>query len=354
MLDIKFNWLRVYRSQNIGPISFAYLRENYDSEEALSVIEQNPRIKIPSVEKIQQEFDEHQKNGASIISIFDEKKYPKILRHINDPPAFLSVKGNIELLHKNCFAIVGARNSSIAGRKLAANFSKELQSKYVIVSGLARGIDAEAHKNSISNTIAVLANGINIIYPEENTDLYEQILSNNGLIISEAPFNTRPTQYWFPSRNRIIAGLSSGVLVVEAGVNSGSLMTAFYATSYGRDVYAIPGSPLDSRSIGTNTLIQKGAILAHTPEDILHNTSQSTINNSFTEHNHPYSLFTSDNELELKESILDLLTYSPISIDTLANYLNKPIQSVRTEIAKLELSGKIEYTYGNTICKRVE
>ncbi|MEI6092592.1 MAG: DNA-processing protein DprA [bacterium] len=200
-------------------------------------------------------------------------EYPLLLKTINDFPVVLFCKGDISLLSSLCFAAVGSRNLSSYGKVIVSRFIPKLvEAGLCIVSGLARGVDAEVHKITLKSkgkTIAVLGSGIDIVTPMQNKNIYEQIIKEGGLIISEYPLGTEGTKWTFPQRNRIIAGLSQGVLVVEAGEKSGSLITASLASGYGRDVFAVPGPINSNMSVGVNNLMKRGAIIATGPEDIL-------------------------------------------------------------------------------------
>lgn len=220
-----------------------------------------------------------QKYKIDIISIND-KKYPQILKQIYDPPISLYIKGNIEILNGKNIAIVGCRNSSKYGEEAAKYFAYNLSAKGInIISGLARGIDTYAHIGNLGammhngndicgKTIAVVGNGIDIIYPKENKYLEEKIIKSGGCIISEYPLGTKPEKFNFPARNRIISGLSKGVLVIEARAKSGTLITIDFALQQGRDVYVVPGNINSVNSVGTNDLIKQGAKLVTRVEEI--------------------------------------------------------------------------------------
>lgn len=232
---------------------------------------------------IKEQIDKHikymQKYKIDIISIND-KKYPQILKQIYDPPISLYIKGNAEILNGKNIAIVGCRNSSKYGEEAAKYFAYNLSAKGInIISGLARGIDTYAHIGNLGammhncndicgKTIAVVGNGIDIIYPKENKYLEEKIIKSGGCIISEYPLGTKPEKFNFPARNRIISGLSKGVLVIEARVKSGTLITIDFALQQGRDVYVVPGNINSVNSVGTNDLIKQGAKLVTRVEEI--------------------------------------------------------------------------------------
>lgn len=230
-------------------------------------------------EQIYKHIKYMQKYEIDIISIND-KKYPQILKQIYDPPISLYIKGNIEILNGKNIAIVGCRNSSKYGEEAAKYFAYNLSAKGInIISGLARGIDTYAHIGNLGammhngndicgKTIAVVGNGIDIIYPKENKYLEGKIIKSGGCIISEYPLGTKPEKFNFPARNRIISGLSKGVLVIEARAKSGTLITIDFALQQGRDVYVVPGNINSVNSVGTNDLIKQGAKLVTRVEEI--------------------------------------------------------------------------------------
>ena len=214
------------------------------------------------------------KHNILLVSCFSEK-YPDSLKFIDNRPVFLYIRGNIENLYEDCVAIVGSRNASIYGRNVARKIARELADRNInIVSGLAAGIDKFAHlgalESKIGKTIAVLGTGIsdNEIYPFENKKVFENILENKGTIISEFKLGTKPLKYNFPLRNRIISGLSTKLIVVEAAKNSGSLITADFALEQGKDIYAVPGNITSENSVGTNELIKQGAYLFNKIDDL--------------------------------------------------------------------------------------
>ena len=209
-------------------------------------------------------------NNIKIINI-NEREYPQALKEIYDPPISLYVKGNIEKLNNKNIGIVGCRECTTYGKKSAENFPNNLSKQNInIVSGLAKGIDSYAHLGSLNtgNTIAVLGNGLDIIYPKENLELANEIIKRGGTIISEYPCGTKPDKMKFPARNRIISGISSGIIVIEAKEKSGTLITVDFALEQGRDVFVVPGNINSINSVGTNDLIKQGARLVTTYEDI--------------------------------------------------------------------------------------
>lgn len=209
-------------------------------------------------------------NNIKIINI-NEREYPQALKEIYDPPISLYVKGNIEKLNNKNIGIVGCRECTIYGKKSAEYFAYNLSKQNInIVSGLAKGIDSYAHLGSLNtgNTIAVLGNGLDIIYPKENLELANEIIKRGGTIISEYPCGTKPDKMKFPARNRIISGISSGIIVIEAKEKSGTLITVDFALEQGRDVFVVPGNINSINSVGTNDLIKQGARLVTTYEDI--------------------------------------------------------------------------------------
>ncbi|MCP5382642.1 MAG: DNA-protecting protein DprA, partial [Kordiimonadaceae bacterium] len=276
-----------------------------------------------------------------------------------DAPPVLMALGNTHLMSQKSIAIVGARNASAVGLKIAFSFAQKLgEAGYIISSGMARGIDAAAHHGALtSGTIAVLAGGVDVIYPRENCKLYENI-KQNGLILSEMPFGTQPQARHFPRRNRIISGLSLGVLVVEAAHRSGTLITARLATEQGREVFAIPGSPLDPRSKGPNSLIRQGAQLTESVQDIL-DVLKYMHERSMSEPQH--DLFTTpdpaqqeDGELnqelgKVRNIIKEKLSHTAISIDELIRLTELDTSMIQTVLLELELAGEITRHAGNRV-----
>jgi len=261
--DLKL-WLSVIRSRGVGAKTFWQLYAK------------DPLFAHVSTVDVDAEIKQHAEGGFSLCAGFQEC-YPEKLRSLIDAPPLFSYTGDVSLLQRPCIGIVGARNASPGGRRLAFEIAHALgNSGFVIVSGMARGIDGAAHQGSLeTGTIAVLAGGVDVIYPPEHTKLYNEMRGagddarTKGCIISEMPFGMAPAAPLFPRRNRIIAALGDGLVVIEAAAKSGTLITAMQALELGRDVFVVPGSPLDPRSRGGNSLIKQGAILVESAEDIL-------------------------------------------------------------------------------------
>ena len=344
----KIKWLQLIRTPGIGPIKFWNLLKKYeDVERALETL----REPYP-YSKAEAEMFEHQKRGYHLIAAFEEN-YPSRLKRLNDFPPLISVAGNIDVINKPAISIVGARNASLGGRKLSFHFAKGVGEKGgVIVSGLARGIDEAAHKGSLkTKTIAVLAGGVDHIYPPEHESLYNEIL-REGAIISEMPLGTSPSAPLFPRRNRLIAALSQGIVIVEAAHKSGSLITAEYALDLGIDVFAVPGSPLDPRCQGSNHLLKQGAILAQSATDILEVVgilSQSQTTDDTYASPKEYTFSTPIKSSDIKKQILEDLTATPIAIENLLDNYNYPPGELMSLLAELELQGQLIRHPGNCV-----
>ena len=355
--------IRLIRTPNIGPSTFHALVKLYKTcQHTLEVLpnlikKSNTNDKlynICSIETAELEIENTNKIGGKIITVFDQD-YPEALRHIHDYPPVLTVLGNTSILKEKIIGIVGSRNPSINGKNFAYKLSYELaNSGFVIVSGLARGIDKSAHSIIFQQlpTIAVMASGINIVYPQENTHLYKTIIDKGGLIITEFPFATLPRAQLFPQRNRIISGLSLGIVVVEASIQSGSLITANFALEQNREVFAVPGSPLDHKCRGSNSLIKNGAKLVESTEDIIenlqfnrHNTyiQNSLFDNTIQNNHHFYEINNT------KDIILQHISHSPIEIEEIITSTNLNISSILIALTELEESKKIERFPNNKV-----
>ena len=358
----KLQWLRLARAENVGPITFHKLIEAYGSaEKALAALPELSRrggrkkpLTAPSLESVEKEYEALRKIGGDILTVADEA-YPLALAAIDDAPPVISVIGRQDLPQKPCVAMVGARNASLNGRKFAEKLARDLGDHgIIIVSGLARGIDTSAHTGALaSGTIAVVAGGIDVVYPEENRALYNEI-KENGLIIAESPLGVAPIAQSFPRRNRIVSGLSKGVMVVEATLRSGSLITARLAGEQGRDVYAAPGHPLDPRAEGTNHLIREGATLIRCASDILE-VLRSFSGTTLREPTWAAPRFTQGFKMdenvpqEAQEIILSNMSLQPVLVDELIRTCNLSIPTAQTILLELELAGRVKRHQGNKV-----
>lgn len=350
--------LRLIRCANVGPVTFRELINHYGgAEPALAALPElaarggnKRRIRITPKADAERELEQAARIGAA--SIFTiEPGYPPALASIDAPPPMLYVRGSTELLTRPAVAIVGSRQASAAGHKLTHQFAKGLgRAGYVIVSGLARGIDAAAHETTLdTGTIAVVAGGVDVVYPPENANL-TQAISEHGAIVSEMPPGFQPRAKDFPRRNRIIAGIALGVLVVEAARRSGTLVTARMAGEAGREVFAVPGHPLDPRAEGTNSLLKTGATIATVPSDIieaLQPLSGLSPDAAFAEQ-HPTTQWEppppmpppllGDDERSL---VLSALGPAPVDIDALMRATGLAPRVLNVVTMELDLAGRI-------------
>lgn len=354
-------WLRLARTTHVGPVTFANLLNRFGSAAAaLAEVPQFARrgggreLFIPADADIARELDRLKKMGGRMIASC-EAEFPHGLAALDAPPPYLMVLGHASLLQKEMVAIVGARNASALGRKLAARLSADLGAAgLVIASGLARGIDTAAHEAALSGgTCAVLAGGVDIVYPPENQSFYDAI-RNEGVIVSEMALGQAPQARHFPRRNRIISGLSRGVVVVEAAIGSGSLITANYALEQGREIFAVPGSPLDPRAKGANRLIRQGATLTESAEDILH-VLNPMLGHSFAEPERPPDptrapAAVAEAELaRLRTFVEEALGPAPIAVDELIRMAGAHPAGILTVILELELAGRLARHPGNSV-----
>ncbi|RWN03484.1 MAG: DNA-protecting protein DprA [Mesorhizobium sp.] len=273
----RLSWLRLIRTPNVGPATFRDLINRFGSAEtALEMLPElmisggaRKTVRIPTMAEAEAELETARRAGARFVGI-GEADYPPLMKSMDHPPPLLAVKGEGAVFRLPAVAIVGARNASLAGIKMARTLAAELgRDGFGIVSGLARGIDTAAHQGSLaSGTIGVLAGGLDLPYPPENAALCNEIAERGGAIISEMPFGWQPRAQDFPRRNRLVAGAALGLVVVEAALRSGSLISARLAGEMGRLVFAVPGSPLDPRAAGANALLKDGATLVTEASDI--------------------------------------------------------------------------------------
>jgi DNA processing protein len=361
----KLAWLRLIRTDNVGPITFYRLMERFGSAQAaLDALPElskkgggKKELKVPPLGVIEKEYEMLTRHGGDIVTVTDEA-YPLALSACEDAPPVLSVIGRKELMNSRCVGMVGARNASFNGRKFAAKLASDLGGAgFTVVSGLARGIDTAAHQGSVSTgTIAVVAGGIDVVYPEENRALYEKI-SQEGLIIAESPFGFSPRPQDFPRRNRIVSGISEGVVVVEASLRSGSLITARLAAEQGRDVFAVPGFPLDPRAQGPNKLIRDGAALIESAADIVE-ALDSFSSKSMRENNFSGFAYEGSEDLDFiepsdpetaRQMLLENLSYNPIAVDELILTCHLTIPVVQTLLLEMELAGRLKRHPGGKV-----
>lgn len=356
--------LRLIRSNNIGIRTFYNFVKYYSSavtaikriSELSSINLKTKNITLASNDDIQREVEQVEKLGAQFLH-YKEPDYPYLLKLTSNPPPLLTILGKKELIQQDTIAIVGSRNASTNGLNFTHKIAKELsQAGLVIVSGLARGIDTAAHKSSLINgTIAVIAGGIDNIYPLENKKLFEEI-AEKGLLIAENPYSTRPSAKSFPQRNRIISGLCMGTLIMEANLKSGSLITARFAAEQGRNVFAVPGFPLDYRYSGTNHLLKEGAILIESAEDILEHLKYNRakqldlLNTETRDKDLPKESCEVKQDIDhIQDLILSSIGFSPTVIEDLIIRHNLSVDVIQIAILELELKGKIIKGNHNTI-----
>ncbi len=344
-----FARIRLLRSPRIGPVSYAQLLARFGN--AVDALEALPDLgkkggstyRPAPLGKVEREVEEVRKAGAKYL-FHDQPDYPALLAEIGGAPPIITYRGDLSLASKPCVAMVGARNASAAAVKLARDFAQGLTSEgFTVVSGLARGIDGACHEGAFPRTIGVIASGIDIAYPPQHTDLQERIASE-GLLIAEQPPGTEPRGSHFPSRNRIIAGLAGGTLVVEAAVKSGSLITARLAGEAGREVMAIPGSPLEARSHGCNHLIREGAVLVQAPEDVaeLMRGFDGIPRSTFREPVATYDYAPEDMADAEPADIASLLTTAPVAVDELIRQSGAGAAAVQLALLELEIAGQLE------------
>ena len=344
-----FARIRLLRSPNIGPVSYAMLLARFGSAaEALEALPDLGRkggrqYRAVASDRIEREVDAVRKAGAKYL-FYDQPEYPHLLRQIDSAPPIITYRGDLSHAARPCLAMVGARNSSAAAVKLARDFASGMaEAGFTVVSGLARGIDGAAHEGAFPSTIGVIASGIDIAYPPQHADLQERIASE-GLLIAEQPPGTEPRGSHFPSRNRIIAGLASGTLVVEAAVKSGSLITARLAGEAGREVMAIPGSPLEARSHGCNHLIREGAVLVQSPEDVVELLTgfDGSPRSTFREPSEQFDFEPFEMAEAEPANIASLLTTAPVAIDELIRQSGTSAAAVQLALLELEIAGRLE------------
>lgn len=346
--------LRLIRSDRIGPVTYAQLVARFGSARAaLDAVPDLARrgggraIRIASAAEVEREIETVDRLGARYL-FRDDDAYPALLAEIDSAPPALIVSGEVALLAKPMVAMVGARNASAAACRFARQLARDLgQAGTVIVSGLARGIDTAAHDGSIdTGTIAVIAGGADIFYPPENEER-QRAIAARGLLVAEQPPGIEPRARHFPYRNRIIAGLAAGTVVMEAAPRSGSLITARHAADYGREVMAIPGSPLDPRAQGCNQLIREGATLVQNAEDVLEAVRPLHLGTRRpARHVVAEPADAGDPE---RNAVRDLLGPTPVPVDELVRQSGLAPAAVQLVLLELELAGLLTRHAGGKV-----
>lgn len=357
-------WLRLIRSDNVGPSTFRDLINHFGSAEAaLQALPELSRrggasrsIRIASVDDAERELERARRFGARLVGI-GEPDYPPALRQIDGAPPLLAIKGDASVAAAPSVGIVGSRNASISGAKFAAMLARDCgRAGYTITSGLARGIDTAAHRASLeTGTIAVLAGGLDQPYPPENLPLLDEITGGRGLSVSEMPFGWEPRARDFPRRNRLIAGISLGVVVVEAAERSGSLITARLAGDFGRLVFAVPGSPLDPRCQGTNGLLKQGATVTTSASDVIEALAplsqldlleDRVIDEPGGERSPDLMLPPDDSD---RQRIASALGPTPVEIDDIIRHTGLPAATVYLVLLELDLAGRLHRHVGGLV-----
>lgn len=354
--DQRLAWLRLIRADNIGPATFRSLINHYGS--AQNALDALPEIaqrggsrtayRVPTLAAAAEELERTEAFGARLVAI-GEPDYPPLLKEIPGPPPLITVFGGSDAFaNRPTVGIVGSRNASVAGQKMAEKLAVGLGAAgLVVASGLARGIDAAAHRAALaSGTVAVVASGIDRVYPEEHADLARAIVDRGGVVLTEMPFGWVPRAQDFPRRNRLISGISLAIVVVEAALRSGSLHTVRFALEQGRDVFAVPGSPLDPRSEGTNKLIRDGATLVRSAEDVL-----DDLRNAAAQPELPFGDACEEGPGDVPADMIDdavrrrviaAMGPVPTAIDDIALYTGLKSKVVNVVIVELDLQGRIE------------
>lgn len=356
----KLAWLRLARSDNVGPVTFAELIRSYGSAEtALAALPDIGRragrqIRIYPLANAERELEAIRRHGARLVAL-PEPDYPPWLRQIDSAPPLVILAGGASIFARPMVAIIGSRNASVAGRKMATLVGEGLAERgLAVVSGLARGIDATAHEAALGGgTVAVLAGGLDRIYPPENIPLAGRILAAGGGHLSEMPLGHEPRARDFPRRNRLISGLALGVVVIEAAERSGTLITTRFAAEQGRIVFAVPGSPFDPRSAGTNRLLKDGAVVTTEIDDII-----AVVEPMLEAPLVPAPRLLRERDvtpIDLHEPetargrVIEALGPAPIEIDEVIRFTGLGASEVQLVLIELDLSGRIERHAGGRV-----
>lgn len=337
----KIRWMQLALTPRVGPVTFwrCLRKAQGDIEAACTLVED-----LASEEVAEQELLEHDRRGFQVV-LGADAALPKRLRQVRDSPILLSAVGNLSLLKRPCVAIVGARNASLQGKIFAAKLARELgECGVVVISGLARGIDAAAHEGSLeTGSVAVLAGGLDVVYPAEHQNLYTS-LAEKGVVLAEMRLGTSIEPSLFPRRNRIIAGLAQGVILIEAAAKSGSLITAQYALDNGREIFIVPGFPSDPRSAGGNALIKQGATLVESAADVLEvlKPKETRKEDETQVAQSPECSEMDENPSMARQEVLQALTTLPISIELLFQSQSCSLPYLLTILTELENEGKVQ------------
>jgi DNA processing protein len=375
-----FDRLRLIRTESVGPVTYRRLMARFATpREALAALPDLARAggratapALPSEARVEAELRAVQRMGGQFLFL-DGPGYPSFLAQLPDAPPAIAVLGDAKILSAAAVGVVGARNASANGMRLAEILGAELAATLVVVSGLARGVDAAAHTGALraGRTVAVIAGGLDVAYPPEHAALQARI-AEQGAVVAEAPLGTAPVAKHFPKRNRIIAGLVLGLVVIEAAARSGSLLTARLANEAGRELFGVPGSPLDPRSAGANDLIRQGAHLTESAADVLANLPdlpsraglsrdpmfQRITPPGFAESS-PTRFGERDeaDEAELARArrlIPDLIGADPVAVDEIARRCQLSLTAITAVLLELELAGRVETLAGNRVARHVD
>jgi DNA processing protein len=359
----KIAWLRLIRSDNVGPATFRDLINHFGSaDKALSMLPELSKrggamksIRIATEDEVLRELEIAHRHKARFIGI-GEPDYPQALRQIDGAPPLLAAKGNPNVTAAPAIGIVGSRNASVSGAKFAGMIARDCgREGYTIISGLARGIDTAAHRASLdTGTIAAMAGGLDQPYPPENIALLNEICAGNGMAISEMPFGWEPRARDFPRRNRLIAGVALGLVVIEAAERSGSLITARRAADFGRLVFAVPGSPLDPRCHGTNGLLKDGAIVTTEAKDVLEALAPLTRRDLFSpqdidEPAHDETTLVPEPDDSERSRIIQALGPTPVEIDDIIRHTRIAAATVYLVLLELDLAGRLTRHAGGLV-----
>ncbi|MSO89780.1 MAG: DNA-protecting protein DprA [Rhodospirillaceae bacterium] len=358
----RLDWLRLTRTDHVGPITFFQLLRRFGSAgAALAALPdlakrggRRATIKLYPARDAEAEIEACRKQGVTLVA-WAEPDYPAPLAAVEDAPPLVMLRGAAALLSRPIVAIVGARNASANGVRFARQLAADLgRAGLIVVSGLARGIDTGAHEGAFSTgTVAVMAGGVDVPYPPENAALLARIAAS-GAALSELPLGTTPVARHFPRRNRIISGLAAGVVVVEASLHSGSLITARMALEQGREVLAVPGSPLDPRCRGSNDLIRKGATLVESAEDVMNALGAIAAPSRIVPEGRPDPSAAArapgeDSMAEARELILSKLSPTPTPVDEIIRQCQLSPTVVSGVFLELELAGRLARHLGNQV-----